>query len=78
MATYNNGILGPFSGTIGNGRRQFLERNTGDTEQNPFAKISKSLDLQEQQRARVSLLISKFLQPLTDLLNQTFKKSAVG
>jgi Family of unknown function (DUF6266) len=76
MATYNNGILGEFSGKIGNVVGSSW-KGIPVIRSKPVRKKTGSSVLQEQQRARF-LLMSRFLRPLTDLLNQTFKKSAVG
>ena len=76
MATYNNGILGPFSGTIGNVVGSSW-KGIPVIKAKPVRKNFEVSVLQQQQRARFQL-ISKFLQPLNDLLCQTFKKSAVG
>ena len=76
MATYSNGILGPFSGTVGNVVGSSW-RGIPILRAKPVRKNFEVSLLQRQQRARFQL-ISKFLRPLNDLLNQTFKSSAVS
>ncbi len=76
MATYNNGILGSFSGTVGSVVGSSW-RGIPVIKSRPVRKKTDLTDLQERQRARF-LLMNRFLRPLTDLLNQTFQKSAVG
>jgi hypothetical protein len=76
VATYSNGILGSFSGTIGsvvftswNGIPVIRSR--------PIRKNFTVSVLQEQQRLKFKLM-SDFLRPLKDLLNQTFKEKSAG
>lgn len=76
MATYSNGILGSFSGTVGSIVGSSW-RGIPVIKSRPVRKKTELTSLQEQQRARF-LLMTRFLRPLTDLLNQTFQKSAVG
>ena len=76
MATYNQGILGSFSGTVGSVVGSSW-RGIPVIKSRPVRKKTGLTDLQEQQRARF-LLMTRFLRPLTDLFNQTFQKSAVG
>jgi len=76
MATYNNGILGPFSGKIGNVVGSSWN-GIPVIKAKPVRKNFEVSALQQLQRARFQLIMN-FLQPLTELLNQTFKKSAVG
>ena len=76
MATYSNGILGAFSGKIGNVVGSSW-KGIPVIRSKPIRKKTGHSVLQEEQRARF-LLMSKFLRPLTDLFNQTFQKSAVG
>jgi hypothetical protein len=76
MAIYRNGILGEFSGTVGTVvgsswkgipviRKKPVRKQTADTV------------LQKQHKAKFALM-TKFLRPLTDLFNQTFRNSAIG
>jgi hypothetical protein len=76
MAIYNNGILGPFSGTVGSIVGSSW-RGIPVIRSKPVRKKTGLSILQEQQIAKFSLM-TKFLRPLTDLLNQTFQKPAVG
>jgi len=76
VATYRNGILGSFSGTIGSVVGSSW-RGIPVIRSKPTRKKTGVTDLQEQQRARF-LLMTGFLRPLIDLLNQTYQKSAVG
>jgi hypothetical protein len=76
MAIYSKGILGEFSGTIGNVVGSSW-RGIPVIRSKPVRKQTGSSIYQQQQRARFTLM-SKFLRPLTDLLNQTFRHSAVG
>jgi len=76
VATFRNGILGIYSGTVGsvvftswNGIPVIRSR--------PVRKKTEVSVLQEQQRAKFKLM-SDFLRPLKDLLNQTFKQTSVG
>jgi hypothetical protein len=76
MAIYNNGILGEFSGKVG----AIVGSSWNGIPVMRSKPVRKKTDVsvsQEQQRARFRLM-SDFLRPLTDLFNQTFKKSAVG
>jgi hypothetical protein len=76
MATYKNGILGSFSGKIGS--VVFTTwKGIPVIRSKPIRKNINPSPLQEQQRARFKL-ISGFLKPLKDLLNQTFHQSAMG
>ena len=76
MATYRNGILGSFSGKIGS--VVFTSwKGIPVIRSKPIRKNINPSPLQEQQRARFKL-ISGFLKPLKDLLNQTFHQSAKG
>jgi hypothetical protein len=76
VATYHNGILGGFSGKVGN--LVFSSwKGIPVIRSKPVRKNNNVSILQEHQRARFRMLI-QFLRPLTDLLNQTFQKSAVG
>jgi Family of unknown function (DUF6266) len=75
VATYSNGILGSYSGTVGsvvfstwNGIPVIRSR--------PVRKNFTVSVLQEQQRAKFKLM-SDFIRPLKGLLNQTFKQTAV-
>jgi len=76
VATYNNGILGPFSGTIGNVVGSSW-KGIPVIKAKPVRKNFEVSALQQEQKAKFQLIM-KFLQPLNELLNQTFKKSAVG
>src|SRR5579862_4954230 len=76
MAIYTNGILGPFSGTIGSVIGSSW-RGIPVIRSKPVQKKTELTILQEQQIAKFSLM-TKFLRPLTDLLNQTFQKPGVG
>jgi hypothetical protein len=76
MAIYTNGILGPFSGTVGSVVGSSW-KGIQVIRSKPVRKKTALTILQEQQIARFSLM-TKFLRPLTDLLNQTFQKPAVG
>jgi hypothetical protein len=76
MAIYSKGILGEFSGTVGaiigsSWRGKPVIRSK------PVRKQNGSSIYQQQQRARFALM-TKFLRPLTDLLNETYQHSAVG
>jgi hypothetical protein len=76
MATYKNGILGSFSGKIGS--VVFTTwKGIPVIRSKPIRKNINPSPLQEQQRAKFKL-ISGFLKPLKDLLNQTFHQSATG
>ncbi len=76
MATYKNGILGSFSGTVGS--VVFTTwKGIPVIRSRPIRKNNTPSALQEQQRARFKL-ISCFLKPLKDLFKQTFGQSAVG
>jgi Family of unknown function (DUF6266) len=76
MATYKNGILGSFSGKIGS--VVFTTwKGIPVIRSKPIRKKINPSPLQEQQRAKFKL-ISGFLKPLKDLLNQTFHQSAMG
>ena len=76
MATYRNGILGSFSGTVGS--VVFTTwKGIPVIRSKPIRKNSTPSVFQEQQRARFKL-ISVFLKPLKELLKQTFGQSAVG
>ena len=76
MAIYKNAILGEFSGTIGAVVGSSW-KGIPVIRSKPIRKKTGTSVLQDQQRAKF-LLMSRFLHPLTDLLNQTFQKSAVG
>ena len=76
MATYRNGILGSFSGTVGSVVFSTW-KGIPVIRSKPIRKNSTPTVLQEQQRARFKLM-SGFLKPLNDLLKQTFEQSAVG
>ena len=76
MAIYSNGILGEFSGKIGAVVGSSW-KGIPVIRSKPIRKKTGYSILQEQQKARF-LLMSRFLRPLNDLLNQTFQNSAVG
>jgi hypothetical protein len=76
MAIYNNGILGAFSGTVGNVVGSTW-RGIPVLRARPVRKNFTVSPLQQEQRERFQMM-SVFLRPLSELLNQTFKKSAAG
>jgi len=76
VATYRNGILGPFTGTVGSVVGTYW-RGVPVIRSKSVRKRKGQSALQEQQRAKFKLM-SVFLKPLKGLLNQTFKQSAVG
>ena len=76
MAIYSKGILGEFSGKVGavvgsSWKGKPVIRSL------PQRKQSGSSVSQQQQREKF-MLMSKFLRPLTDLINQGFQKTAIG
>jgi Family of unknown function (DUF6266) len=76
MAIYSKGILGEFSGTVGNVVGSSW-RGIPVIRSKPVRKQNGSSIHQQQQRARFTLM-TKFLRPLTDLLNETYQHSLVG
>jgi hypothetical protein len=76
MAKYQNGILGSFSGKVGNVVGSSWN-GIPVIRSKPSRKQGGNSLLQEQQRAKF-LLMTKFLRPLTELFNQTYRRSAVG
>jgi len=76
MAIYSNGILGEFSGKVGTVVGSSW-KGIPVIRKIPVRKQTEYSDLQKQQWARFRLMTG-FLRPLTDLLNQTFKNSVTG
>ena len=75
MAIYTKGILGEFSGSIGNVVGSSWKR-IPVIKSRPVKKITEPSLLQKQQQAKFALL-NHFLHPLTELFNQTYKQSAL-
>ncbi len=76
MGTLNEGFLGGFSGTLGTAVGSKWKRKNV-IRSRPPRKRGKSSDSQIAQQAKFKAM-NKFLRPITDLLNVTYRKSALG
>lgn len=76
MGTYNKGILGNFNGKVGSVVGSTWKGKPVMRSAPPRKRKGQSSDLQLQVQARFTLM-TKFLRPLTSLVNQTYNKSAV-
>jgi hypothetical protein len=77
MATFEKGYLGGFSGKVGNGVGSTWKNLNVLRSMPPSKRRGQPTDAQLEQQARFSL-ITNLLLPLTDLLNQTYSKSAAA
>ncbi len=76
MGTLNEGFLGGFSGTLGTAVGSKWKRKNV-IRSRPPRKRGNSSDSQIAQQAKFKTM-NKFLRPITDLLNVTYRKSALG
>jgi hypothetical protein len=76
MGTLDQGFLGGFSGTVGPAVGSRWKRKN-ILRARPPRKRGKSSELQLVNQAKFKVM-NKFLRPITDLLNQTYRKSALG
>jgi len=76
MATFKNGILGGFSGTLGPAVGSFW-KGINVIRSRPPKKRRRSSEEQVKQMARMTLM-TKFVHPLTGLLNKTYHHTAKG
>jgi hypothetical protein len=77
MGTFEKGYLGGFSGKVGTAVGSSWKSLNVLRSNPPSKRKGKPSDLQLQQQAKFTL-ITNFLTPLTDLLNQTYSKSAAS
>ncbi|MDP4251936.1 MAG: DUF6266 family protein [Bacteroidota bacterium] len=75
MGTFEKGYLGGFSGKVGTAVGSSWKGLSVLRSRPPRKRRGQPSDLQLEQQAKFALM-SNFLQPLTDLLNQTYSKSA--
>jgi Family of unknown function (DUF6266) len=75
MGTIDKGILGGFNGLVGTVVGSHW-KGIPVMRSRPKSRKGGSSDLQLQQQAKFALMI-KFLQPLADFMNLTYKKAAV-
>ena len=76
MGTLNEGFLGGFSGTLGTAVGSKWKRKNV-IRSRPPRKRGKSSESQIANQVKFRVM-NKFLRPITDLLNQTYRKSALG
>jgi Family of unknown function (DUF6266) len=77
MGTIEKGYLGGFSGKVGTAVGSSWKNLNVLRSRPPRKRRGQPSDLQLERQAKFTV-ITNFLQPLTDLLNQTYKKSASG
>jgi hypothetical protein len=77
MGTFEKGYLGGFSGKVGTAVGSTWKSLNVLRSNPPKKRKGQPTDSQLVQQAKFSL-ITNFLQPLTDLLNQTYSKSAAA
>ncbi len=77
MGTFEKGYLGGFSGKVGTAVGSSWKSLNVLRSNPPSKRRGQPSDLQLQRQAKFSL-ITNFLTPLTDLLNQTYSKSAAA
>jgi hypothetical protein len=75
MGTFEKGYLGGFSGKVGTAVGASWKNLNVLRSRPPSKRKGPASDLQLQQQAKFTL-ITNLLHPLTDLLNQTYSKSA--
>ena len=77
MGTFEQGYMGPFRGKLGTAVGSRWKGLYVLRSRPPRKRSGPASESQLEVQAKF-LLMTKFLRPLTDLLNQTFKKSAVN
>jgi hypothetical protein len=77
MGKFEKGYLGGFSGKVGTAVGSSWKNIDVLRSRPPRKRRGQPTDLQLERQAKFAL-ITNFLQPLTDLLNQTYKKSAAA
>jgi hypothetical protein len=77
MGTFEKGYLGGFSGKVGTAVGSSWKGLDVLRSRPPRKRRGQPTDLQLEQQAKFAL-ITNFLLPLTDLLNQTYSKSAAA
>ena len=77
MGTFEQGYMGPFRGKLGTAVGSKWKGLYVLRSRPPRKRTGPASESQLEVQAKF-LLMTKFLRPLTDLLNQTFKKSAVN
>ncbi len=77
MGTFEQGYMGPFRGKLGTAVGSRWKGLYVLRSRPPRKRTGPASESQLEVQAKF-LLMTKFLRPLTDLLNQTFKKSAVN
>jgi hypothetical protein len=77
MGTFEKGYLGGFSGKVGTAVGSTWKSLNVLRSNPPKKRRGQPTDIQLQQQAKFTL-ITNFLTPLTDLLNQTYNKSAAA
>jgi len=77
MGTFEKGYLGGFSGKVGTAVGSSWKNLSVLRSRPPRKRRGQPTDLQLERQAKFALITS-FLQPLTDLLNQTYNKSAAA
>ena len=77
MGTFEQGYMGPFRGKLGTAVGSRWKGLYVLRSRPPRKRTGPSSENQLEVQAKF-LLMTKFLRPLTDLLNQAFKKSAVN
>ena len=77
MGTFEKGYLGGFSGKVGTAVGSTWKNLNVLRSRPPSKRKGSASDLQLQQQAKFAL-ITNFLHPLADLLNQTYNKSAAA
>ena len=77
MGTFEKGYLGGFSGKVGTAVGSSWKNLNVLRSRPPSKRRGQPSELQLERQAKFSLM-TNFLQPLTDLLNQTYSKSAAA
>ena len=77
MGTFEKGYLGGFSGKVGTAVGSTWKNLNVLRSNPPRKRKGAATDLQLEQQAKFTLM-TNFLLPLTDLLNQTYSKSAAA
>ena len=77
MGTFEQGYMGPFRGKLGTAVGSKWKGLYVLRSRPPRKRTGPASESQLEVQAKFSLM-TKFLRPLTDLLNRTFKKSAVN
>jgi hypothetical protein len=77
MGTFEKGYLGGFSGKVGTAVGSSWKSLDVLRSRPPRKRRGQPSDLQLEQQAKFAL-VTNFLRPLTDLLNQTYNKSAAA